>query len=767
MKAERRCGDQAYLEEMLTGSPPPEELDELAEHLEACEACRALSDRIASGQRSWRGLLGLAGRPRAEGPPTDDFPGADDPAFDFDYLRPSPDASRLGFLGPYEVIEVLGRGGMGVVFKAWDTTLDRSVALKVLSPRDVGRGPSRLRFAREARAAAAVVHDHVVTIHSVSESGEVPYLVMEYVPGESLQDRIDREGGLPVGEIARIGHQAASGLAAAHARGIVHRDIKPANILLGEDGRARIADFGLARGVDNVSLTNTGVVAGTPLYMAPEQAMGGPVDARSDLFSLGAVLYSMCVGSSPFQGDSTMAVLRRICDEDPRPAGEARPDIPGWLEDVVAKLLEKDPSGRYQSALELAEVLAGHLGEPDRGGPSVSARPASAAPSGAGKKWAAIVVAAALATASAAWMVAPASSRKDRAGTGRPAPGGPPPARRIVAAGPISGRVVEPATGRPVPGASVEFHPRLEVDGRARDVRIARDVSGPDGSFRVAGTAGPGFLVVNAPGGDFVAREFGGNLEVDGRVGGMRCYAHALLPLDDVPEAGLGGVELAPRRGVTVRGRVEGPGGRPVAVAKVISRSNATGEHPALQSFASPVVDGRFELPGCAPGEAYEAFVADPADGWGGVATIRAAGDEAPEAVVRLAPACSAVVRFQDASGGPIIGCDTVASIVLSPGIDHLESLQPDRRDELASQEVALDKFAGPAGPTDGSGRVSLRGLIPGANYRVVLLMHGRIAASVGFAAGPDRAADLVGVVQARPVAPKREPGPLPLLGRD
>src|SRR5207237_2912298 len=206
-------------------------------------------------------------------------------------------------------------------------------------------------FAREARAAAAVVHDHVVPIHAVDGSGEVPFLVMAYIPGRSLQERLDKGGPLELKEILRIGMQTAAGLAAAHAHGLVHRDIKPANILL-ENGvqRVKTTDFGLARAADDASLTQSGVVAGTPQYMAPEQTRGEAVDHRADLFSLGSVLYAMCAGRPPFCASTAMGVLRRVSDDTPRSVKDLNPEIPDWLVGIVDKLHAKDPAERFQSA---------------------------------------------------------------------------------------------------------------------------------------------------------------------------------------------------------------------------------------------------------------------------------------------------------------------------------------------------------------------------------------------------------------------------------
>src|SRR5262249_34432812 len=206
----------------------------------------------------------------------------------------------------------VGRGGMGVVLKAFDETLHRVVAIKVMAPQLATSATARQRFTREARAQAAVSHDHVVTIHAVEEHGPLPRIVMQFVAGTSLQDRIDRTGPLQLHEVLRIGMQTASGLAAAHAQGLGHRDVKPANILP-EDGveQVELTDVRLARAADDASLTQSGTVAGTPSFMSPEQAEGKSLDHRSDLFSLGSVLYAMCTGRAPFRANTNMGVLKR------------------------------------------------------------------------------------------------------------------------------------------------------------------------------------------------------------------------------------------------------------------------------------------------------------------------------------------------------------------------------------------------------------------------------------------------------------------------
>ncbi len=276
--------------------------------------------------------------------------------------------SLKGRLAHYEMREILGQGGFGIVLKAFDEKLQRLVAIKVLGPQLASNATARQRFVREARSVAAVRHENVVQVFEVEEE-PVPYLVMEYVAGGTLQGWIDRDGPLEVQQIVRIGAQVAAGLAAAHEKGEVHRDIKPANILLQtEPGasasgvpQAKITDFGLARAVDDASMTPQGVIAGTPLYMSPEQARGLPVDHRSDLFSLGSVLYTLCTGKPAFQAAKALGVLKRVCQDMPQPIRECNPAIPDWLADVIAKLLAKDPGERFQTAAEVAGLLRQRL----------------------------------------------------------------------------------------------------------------------------------------------------------------------------------------------------------------------------------------------------------------------------------------------------------------------------------------------------------------------------------------------------------------------
>jgi serine/threonine-protein kinase len=360
--------DRDRLESLLGGKLSEAEERDLALHLNTCDDCRGrLQDRAAAPE-IWmeaERLLKATEYDLPGGQQELDSQRAGRPSRQpvqiqavLDALAPTDDPQMLGRLGAYEVSGVVGAGGMGVVLKAIDRSLDRTVAIKVLAPHLAASGAARKRFAREAKAAAAVLHPNVIAIHSVSNDEELPYLVMPYLRGASLQKRLDCEGPISLQEVLRIGSQISAGLAAAHAQGLVHRDIKPANILL-EDGVERVAitDFGLARAVNDATITHSGVIAGTPQYMSPEQARGEGVDARSDLFSLGSVLYAMCTGRPPFRAETTYGVMRRITDDQPTPIGDINPDIPEWLCSIIAKLMSKPAGDRFASAAAVTQLL--------------------------------------------------------------------------------------------------------------------------------------------------------------------------------------------------------------------------------------------------------------------------------------------------------------------------------------------------------------------------------------------------------------------------
>jgi serine/threonine protein kinase len=253
------------------------------------------------------------------------------------------------------VLGVIGAGGMGVVFRAHEPALDRVVALKAMLPALAASDLARKRFLREARLAAAIQHDHVVTVFLTGEDRGIPYLAMPFLRGESLEQRLLKHGRVPLAESLRIARQIAEGLGAIHELGLVHRDIKPANVFLeGESSRVKILDFGLARAVSDARLTRDGTMVGSPAFMAPEQAAGQPVDARADLFSLGCVLYQMLTGSLPFERDDVVATLLAVRTEEPAPLT----GVPGDVAGLVTRLLAKRPTDRPATARAVAATLA-------------------------------------------------------------------------------------------------------------------------------------------------------------------------------------------------------------------------------------------------------------------------------------------------------------------------------------------------------------------------------------------------------------------------
>ncbi len=264
-------------------------------------------------------------------------------------------------VGRFRVVAVRGAGAMGVVYEADDELLGRRAAVKVLR-RAVAADPgARARFLREARATAAVRHPNVVFIHEVGEDEAGPYLVMELLAGESLGARLRREGRLTVAEVVRVGRAVAAGLEAAHAAGLIHRDVTPDNVWLGPDGEVKLLDFGLVRAAADAATTHPGTVVGTPRYMAPEQARAGPVDARADLFGLGAVLYHVATGVPPFPGDDTLTVLATLATYTPPPADRVTAAVPRRLAALLARMMAKDPAARPPTAAAVVADLSAAL----------------------------------------------------------------------------------------------------------------------------------------------------------------------------------------------------------------------------------------------------------------------------------------------------------------------------------------------------------------------------------------------------------------------
>ncbi len=270
-------------------------------------------------------------------------------------------ASTPGQIGPYRVLRQLGHGGMGQVYLAEDADLRRLVALKVMHPHLASDPIAHDRFLREARTAASIQHENLVTIYHVGQHYSTPFLAMQYLEGATLESWLAENPQPPLDDILRIGAQIAAGLAAAHRRGLVHRDIKPDNIWLeAPHARVKILDFGLARAVDGDSrVSHPGMIQGTPAYMSPEQTTGEPCDTRSDLYNLGVVLYRMCSGRLPFEGGSTIAVLMAIARDRPKPLHDLQPTLNRALGTLVMRLLAQKPADRPATADQVeAELLA-------------------------------------------------------------------------------------------------------------------------------------------------------------------------------------------------------------------------------------------------------------------------------------------------------------------------------------------------------------------------------------------------------------------------
>ncbi|MEM9588046.1 MAG: serine/threonine-protein kinase [Planctomycetota bacterium] len=380
--------DAELLRRHLNEELEQEQASLINEHLSDCAECRQRIAEIAAGSDWWNAAAACLGDVEIAVLDPGDAPesGPSDELWFVEsqqvvgFLNPTDDPTKMGRLGTYEVVGIIGAGATAVVLKALDPALNRYVAIKLMRPTLAASPTTRQRFAREARAAAAIIHENVIEIYGVSQVKGLPYLVMPYARGESLASRIRRQGPLNTEAVLNIACQVADGLAAAHANGLVHRDVKPSNILLG-DGveRLKLTDFGLARAVDDVGLTRSGTLAGTPEYMSPEQASGDSVDHRSDLFSLGSVIHTMCTGQPPFTSDSCYGVLRRIVEDEPPSIRESNPDVPPWLSRLVDQLMQKDPAGRLSDATVVSQSLRSclaHLHDPSHPLPD-SIRPTS------------------------------------------------------------------------------------------------------------------------------------------------------------------------------------------------------------------------------------------------------------------------------------------------------------------------------------------------------------------------------------------------------
>jgi serine/threonine protein kinase len=283
-------------------------------------------------------------------------------------MTPAQPASLPERIGPYEILGLLGRGGMGAVYRARDPRLERSVALKVLLDETADDPLRRERFTLEARAIAALTHPNIVSIYSVEEDAGRIFLTMEYVEGGTLADAIPKSG-MTLDNLLTLAIPLADAIASAHQKGIIHRDLKPSNIMVSSEGRLKVLDFGLAKLREStapdgsitraapVPITGDGIILGTMAYMAPEQAEGRPADHRTDIFALGVILYEMATGKRPFAGDTSAALIAAILRDMPAPVTEINAAMPAEFARIVRRCLAKDPTRRYQTALDVRNEL--------------------------------------------------------------------------------------------------------------------------------------------------------------------------------------------------------------------------------------------------------------------------------------------------------------------------------------------------------------------------------------------------------------------------
>jgi serine/threonine protein kinase len=355
-----RCPDPQYLRAFARGEVTGQAAQQLRSHLQNCPLCSAFVDGPLT-RANPDDTLNPAGRAAAPGRAESEETrlGKTPPRPQtYPFLAPPTKPDEIGRLGDYRVLRLLGQGGMGQVFHAEDLTLGRPVALKVLRPELQYDPDGWQRFLREARCLATLKHDHLVTVYRAGQEGDVFYFAMELLQGESLAEWMRGHPPPDCAEVIRVGREIAGALACLHRHHLVHRDLKPANLWLeGPGRRVKLLDLGIARHTRDQALTLSGEVLGTPGFMAPEQARGQPVDARSDLFSLGCVLYKLCSGASPFAGTTLTAVLTALAVDDPVPLREHNPRIPEPLADLIMQLLAKQPRKRPQTAEEVVERL--------------------------------------------------------------------------------------------------------------------------------------------------------------------------------------------------------------------------------------------------------------------------------------------------------------------------------------------------------------------------------------------------------------------------
>ena len=385
MRSKRNDCEQFRLDDAVLQTLGPDDESRLANHLNDCLSCREKMAQFAGEESFWsKATSNLASSAEFQSAPevavhssvfvridpeapsiaavstTESFESIElESKLPFD---PPTHPEMLGRVEGFSIEQMIGRGGMGVVYKGFDAELNRPVAIKFLAPHLSVSGVARKRFAREAQAAAAVVHPNVVPIYSIGTSQKRPFIVMALVSGRSLQKHVEDHGPLPAEDVVRIAQQISAGLSAAHEQGLVHRDIKPANIMLEKEvSRVLITDFGLARASDDASMTQSGWLAGTPHYMSPEQTKGDEIAHSSDLFSLGSVMYFMATGREPFRSENPYGVLQKIGSEMPASARAVNSAVPLTLDEVIEKLHAKDPSQRFETASAVQEILTQYL----------------------------------------------------------------------------------------------------------------------------------------------------------------------------------------------------------------------------------------------------------------------------------------------------------------------------------------------------------------------------------------------------------------------
>jgi serine/threonine protein kinase len=378
----KTCPDGKSLRQFLLGTGGDTQIDQWEAHLQVCNHCLSAADEMSAdddlifaieSQRSIEGeedvvddlvergkqLYTEMNIPDLNGTSLCDKTSgsAPDPP-QLDFLAPPEQPDELGRLGGYRVLQLIGTGGMGIVFRAEDAKLERQVALKALKPSLAASSSAKERFLQEARATAAIEHDHIVHIYQVAEDRGIPFIAMQFLRGESLRDLLVRYQRVEQRRALQIGREVAEGLEAAHKQGLIHRDIKPDNIWIEEGGRTKILDFGLVTmGATHSDLTQAGLIIGTPQYMAPEQALDEGVDQRSDLFSLGSVLYRVVSGQGPFHQNNITATLLAVAAKDPVPVHELCPEIDPDFARLIMRLLSKDRKDRPASAAEVSKAI--------------------------------------------------------------------------------------------------------------------------------------------------------------------------------------------------------------------------------------------------------------------------------------------------------------------------------------------------------------------------------------------------------------------------